>query len=150
MQPSARTARPPASQPASPGKPVQPFQPVLPSSCPPHPHPPPTPPGSPTQGDVPIAPAGQGTKQSSPLITAFVLGLAATGGGLLLSTIEDVAVKGTDGAAPAVAIAGSLGLDEKTKAMLTAGILLVGVLGTVAGAQVCLRCCWWSWAWWWA
>ncbi|PSC72158.1 hypothetical protein C2E20_4510 isoform A [Micractinium conductrix] len=90
------------------------------------------------KGDVPIAPEGQGTKQSSPLITAFVLGLAATGGGLLLSTIEDVAVKGTDGAAPAVAIAGSLGLDEKTKAMLTAGILLVGVLGTVAGAQVML------------
>lgn len=41
------------------------------------------------KGDVPIAPNGQGTRQSSPLITAFVLGLAATGGGLLLSTVEE-------------------------------------------------------------
>lgn len=38
---------------------------------------------------MPIAADGQGTRQSSPLITAFVLGLAATGGGLLLSTVEE-------------------------------------------------------------
>ena len=50
------------------------------------------------KGDVPIAADGQGTRQSSPLITAFVLGLAATGGGLLLSTVEEAglgAVSGT-------------------------------------------------------
>lgn len=47
---------------------------------------------------MPIAADGQGTRQSSPLITAFVLGLAATGGGLLLSTVEEAglgAVSGT-------------------------------------------------------
>ena len=45
-------------------------------------------------GDVPIAEDGRGTKQpSSPLIIAFVLGLAATGGGLLLSTVEEVRMR---------------------------------------------------------
>lgn len=49
------------------------------------------------KGDVPIAPSGQGTRQNSPLITAFVLGLAATGGGLLLSTVEEA---GLDAVSP--------------------------------------------------
>ena len=42
---------------------------------------------------MPIAADGQGTRQSSPLITAFVLGLAATGGGLLLSTVQEAGVE---------------------------------------------------------
>ena len=71
------------------------------------------------KGDVPIAPNGQGTKQSSPLITAFVLGLAATGGGLLLSTIEEVGVSVVENGAPAINATASLGLDEKTKVFLT-------------------------------
>ncbi|EFN54801.1 hypothetical protein CHLNCDRAFT_52757 [Chlorella variabilis] len=90
------------------------------------------------KGDVPIAPNGQGTKQSSPLITAFVLGLAATGGGLLLSTIEEVGVSVVENGAPAINATASLGLDEKTKVFLTAAIFLTGVIGTVAGAQVLL------------
>ncbi|KAL4452317.1 hypothetical protein ABPG75_007979 [Micractinium tetrahymenae] len=84
------------------------------------------------KGDVPIAEDGQGTKQSSPLVIAFVLGLAATGGGLLLSTVEEVGLSVAEGSAATA----SLGLDDRTKAMLTAGILLVGVIGTVAGAQM--------------
>jgi hypothetical protein len=92
-------------------------------------------------GDVPIAEDGQGTKQNSPLVTAFVLGLAATGGGLLLSTIQEVGVSVVEGGVPAanaVNATAGLGLDEKTRATLTAAILLVGVIGTVAGAQVLL------------
>ncbi|PRW56942.1 supervillin isoform X3 [Chlorella sorokiniana] len=90
------------------------------------------------KGDVPIAADGQGTRQSSPLITAFVLGLAATGGGLLLSTVEEAglgAVKSGEAGA-ALSATSVLGLDEQTKALLTAGILLVGVIGTVVGTQV--------------
>lgn len=72
------------------------------------------------RGDVPIAEDGRGTKQSSPLITAFVLGLAATGGGLLLSTLGEVGgsvvATGTP-ALPGAAAASSL--DEKTRLMLT-------------------------------
>lgn len=67
------------------------------------------------KGDVPIAEDGQGTKQSSPLIIAFVLGLAATGGGLLLSTVEEVGLSVAEGSAATA----SLGLDDRTKAMLT-------------------------------
>lgn len=64
---------------------------------------------------MPIAEDGQGTKQSSPLIIAFVLGLAATGGGLLLSTVEEVGLSVAEGSATTA----SLGLDDRTKAMLT-------------------------------
>jgi hypothetical protein len=88
------------------------------------------------KGDVPIAANGQGSKQNSPLITAFVLGLAATGGGLLLSTVEEVGVGVAEKGAPAAAATASLPLDDKTRLALTAAILLVGVIGTVSGAQL--------------
>jgi hypothetical protein len=64
-------------------------------------------------GDVPIAPEGQGKKQTSPLVIAFVLGLAATGGGLLLSTVEEVGESVLTTSGP------QLGLDDTTKAALT-------------------------------
>lgn len=88
------------------------------------------------KGDVPIAAEGQGTRQSSPLITAFVLGLAATGGGLLLTTVEEAGLSAVEGGNAAAAATSSLGLDEQTRVLLTGAILLFGVIGTVVGTQL--------------
>lgn len=90
-------------------------------------------------GDVPIAePGSSGVRQGqSPLIIAGLLGGAATVGGLILmdaaETGEQVlnsvpaldAVKATTG-----------GLDENTKTLLQAFVLLAGLTGVVAGGRV--------------
>lgn len=105
------------------------------------------------KGDIPIAPEGQGTKQSSPLITGFVLGLAATGGGLLLSTVEEVGVEAVEGSTK-VSV---LGLDEQTKLLITvrcgwgprllapsgAETMRVALLAPALHALSASRCCCW-------
>ena len=90
------------------------------------------------KGDVPIAPNGQGTRQSSPLITAFVLGLAATGGGLLLSTVEEAglsAVSTVEGAGGGAGPRGGAGCSPRWRGGPGAGCPRGGGGG---GGRVCL------------
>lgn len=93
-------------------------------------------------GDVPLAAGGDGRRQQSPLIVAGVVALAATGGGLLLDSLEEVgqeAVSGAAGGVPSAAtmVSGALAgsLDDTTRLLLEAAVLLIGVAGTVAGGR---------------
>ena len=68
-----------------------------------------------------------------------MIAIAATGGGLLLNAIEELGaevVAGGEGGAAAVADAAKTAvLDPNTKLLLEAAVVLVGLVGTVAGAR---------------
>lgn len=89
-------------------------------------------------GDVPIANgAGGGRQPQSPLLIAGVVALAATAGGLLLTDAGDLGERVVSGAG--VPDGGTLralsGLDDNTKLLLEAALVLVGAAGTVVGAR---------------
>ncbi|GAB4818960.1 hypothetical protein N2152v2_006006 [Parachlorella kessleri] len=85
-------------------------------------------------GDVPIAePGSRGRGQGqSPLFIAGLLGGAATVGGLLLFDVAETGEQALQVSAPSVAVAG---LDDNTKLLLQAAVVLAGLTGVVAGGR---------------
>lgn len=91
-------------------------------------------------GDVPIDLTPGGRRQGqSPLVIALGLSIIATVGGLLLNDVSDLgeeAFTGSTGVNPAAALSG---LDDNTKLLLEAGVLLFGIAGTLGAARAIFR-----------
>jgi hypothetical protein len=85
-------------------------------------------------GEVPFLPPGERRKQQSPLALAGLIGGAAVVGGILVTDVSDLGEHVLSGAT-SVSPAALAPLDENTKFLLEAAILLVGLVGSVAGGR---------------
>jgi hypothetical protein len=85
-------------------------------------------------GEVPFDESGIGRRQQSPLIIAGIVSVAAVTGGILVTDVSDFGeqvISGSTKVSPAVLS----GLDENTKLLLEAGVLMMGVVASVIGGK---------------
>ena len=83
-----------------------------------------------------VVPFGDGSsrRQQSPLIIAGIVSTAAVTGGILLTDVSDFGeqvISGTTKVNPE----SLAGIDENTKLLLEAGVLMIGVVATVIGGR---------------
>lgn len=86
------------------------------------------------KGEVPFGDGQSGRRQQSPLIVAGIVSIAAVTGGILLTDVSDFGeqvISGTTKVSPAALSQ----LDENTKLLLEAGVLMIGVVASVIGGR---------------
>ena len=88
-------------------------------------------------GEVPFDEEGKGRRQQSPLIIAGIVSITAVTGGILLTDVSDFGEHVISGSTEVTPEALS-GLDENTKLLLEAGVLMMGVVASVIGGKALL------------
>lgn len=88
-------------------------------------------------GEVPFDEQGKGRRQQSPLIIAGIVSITAVTGGILLTDVSDFGEHVISGSTEVTPDALS-GLDENTKLLLEAGVLMMGVVASVIGGKALL------------
>ncbi|KAI8101363.1 hypothetical protein M9435_001469 [Picochlorum sp. BPE23] len=88
-------------------------------------------------GEVPFDEEGIGRRQQSPLIIAGIVSVAAVTGGILLTDVSDFGEQVISGSTK-VSPAALSGLDENTKLLLEAGVLMMGVVASIIGGRALL------------
>eukprot|EP00890_Picochlorum_soloecismus_P003619 jgi/Picsp_1/4258/NSC_01767-R1_protein len=90
-----------------------------------------------SKGEIPFADGASGRRQQSPLIVAGIVSIAAVTGGILLTDVSDLGeqlISGTTKVTPAALAE----MDENTKLLLEAGVLMIGVVASVIGGKALL------------
>jgi hypothetical protein len=91
-----------------------------------------------SKGEVPFAADGtSGRRQQSPLIVAGIVSIAAVTGGILLTDVSDLGEQLISGSTK-VTPAALAEMDENTKLLLEAGVLMIGVVASVIGGKALL------------
>lgn len=85
-------------------------------------------------GEVPFDEEGKARRQQSPLIVAGIVSITAVTGGILLTDVSDFGERVISGSTEVSPDALS-GLDENTKLLLEAGVLMMGVVASVIGGK---------------
>jgi len=91
-----------------------------------------------SKGEITFSDGTSGRRQQSPLIVAGIVSVAAVTGGILLTDVSDLGerlITGTTKVTPAAALAE---MDENTKLLLEAGVLMIGVVASVIGGKALL------------